>query len=161
MCQLNIRRYRGSMPPKTDWHPISTLVTVQLSAMSGSQIVNQWIRPHFWFVVYADPHTCSQQAPPTDDVIGFEMEFLNPDSSGVATDHFGDDMRGVCIYTCITYLIFKLLCVLGGMVLWCSCVFMYVFLSSLFFHSFSFFSCVLWCSIICKWLLMYIHILEY
>ena len=62
--------------------------------MSGSQYVNQWIRPHFWFVVYADPSTCLERAPLVNDIIEFEMEFLNPDSSGAANDHFGDDLRG-------------------------------------------------------------------
>lgn len=63
--------------------------------MSGSQYVNQWIRPHFWFVVYADPSTCLEGPPPVNEVIEFEMEFLNPDSSGAANDHFGDDLRGL------------------------------------------------------------------
>ena len=68
---------------------------VDLAGMSGSQYVNQWIRPHFWFAVYADPFTCAEEPPPADEAIEFTMEFLNPDSSGAATDHFGDDLRGV------------------------------------------------------------------
>lgn len=67
--------------------------------MSGSQYVNQWIRPHFWFVVYADPSTCLEGSPPVNEVIEFEMEFLNPDSSGAANDHFGDDLRGLQMLT--------------------------------------------------------------
>ena len=69
--------------------------TVNVAGMSGSQYVNQWIRPHFWFVVYADPQTCSKEAPPVNEIVEFEMEFLNPDSSGTATDHFGDELRGL------------------------------------------------------------------
>ena len=62
---------------------------------SGQQYVNQWKRPHFWFAVYADPLTCGKDAPAEDEVMEYEMVFLNPDSSGQATDHFGDDMRGL------------------------------------------------------------------
>ena len=71
--------------------------------MSGSQYVNQWLRPHFWFVVYADPLTCLKESPPVNEVIEFEMEFLNPDSSGAATDHFGDDLRGESVCSQVPY----------------------------------------------------------
>ena len=62
--------------------------------MSGAQYVNQWIRPHFWFVIYADPLTCHNEPPPLNEIVEFEMEFFNPDSSGAPTDHFGDEQRG-------------------------------------------------------------------
>ena len=75
-------------------HNIRLVSAVNITGMSGSQYVNQWIRPHFWFVVYADPATCQSSPPLTNEVIEFEMEFLNPDSLGAATDHFGDDLRG-------------------------------------------------------------------
>ena len=68
--------------------------TVKFDSTIGQQYVNQWVRPHFWFLVYADPYTCDASAPPTDEVIQYEVVFLNPDSSGEATDHFGDDLRG-------------------------------------------------------------------
>ena len=69
----------------------------------GQQYVNQWVRPHFWFLVYADSYTCGPSAPPTDEVIQYEVVFLNPDSSGDATDHFGDDLRGgsACLVMCV------------------------------------------------------------
>ena len=60
----------------------------------GQQYVNQWVRPHFWFLVYADPNTCEPAAPQIEEVIQYEVIFLNPDSNGDATDHFGDDLRG-------------------------------------------------------------------
>ena len=56
--------------------------------------MNQWKRPHFWFVIYGDPSTCDQTTPTENIVLEYKMEFLNPDSSGAATDHFGDDFRG-------------------------------------------------------------------
>ena len=69
--------------------------TGELVQTSGQQFINQWIRPHFWFVIYADQHTCnSSQAPPFSEASEFVMTFLNPDSEGVAQDHFGDDLRG-------------------------------------------------------------------
>ena len=68
--------------------------TVKFDSTIGQQYVNQWVRPHFWFLVYADPYTCEASAPPTDEVIQYEVVFLNPDSSGEASDHFGDDLRG-------------------------------------------------------------------
>ena len=80
-----------SLSPSTS-HPLSR--PVDLKQTSGQQYVNQWIRPHFWFLVYADPDTCRQEAPAVDEVIEYEAVFLNPDSSGEATDHFGDDVRG-------------------------------------------------------------------
>ena len=61
----------------------------------GQQTVNQWLRPHFWFLVYADPDTCDINSPYVDKVIEYEVVFLNPDSWGEATDHFGDDLRGM------------------------------------------------------------------
>ena len=70
---------------------------VSIKETSGQQHVNQWIRAHFWFAVYADPFTCDKDAPVEDEVVEYEMVFLNPDSSGHATDHFGDDLRGQVI----------------------------------------------------------------
>jgi len=72
----------------------SVLITGSLSNTSGEQYVSQWIRPHFWFVVYTDEHTCNLSKPPYVEGVSFEMTFLNPDSAGDATDHFGDDLRG-------------------------------------------------------------------
>jgi hypothetical protein len=80
--------------------------TVDVAAMSGSQYVNQWIRPHFWFVVYADPLTCHEEPPTLNEVIEFEMEFLNPDSSGAATDHFGDEQRGLLLFYSLLVLLY-------------------------------------------------------
>lgn len=65
-----------------------------ISSREGHQFVNQWMRPHFWYVVYADSHTC-EQAPPTDDhVLAYTLYFFNPDAFGDAVDHFGEDERG-------------------------------------------------------------------
>ena len=81
--------------------------TVTVLESSKAKYVNQWIhaRPHFWFVVYADPMTCLTDPPTIDEVIEYEIEFLNPDSYGVANDHFGDDMKGeflcVCVFVCV------------------------------------------------------------
>ena len=69
--------------------------TVELDSTIGQQYVNQWVRPHFWFMVYADPYTCQSTPPTTNEVIQYEVVFLNPDSSGEANDHFGDDLRGM------------------------------------------------------------------
>ena len=74
------------------FRPISHAASIKET--SGQQHVNQWIRAHFWFVVYADLLTCREEAPVEDEVVEYEMVFLNPDSSGQATDHFGDDLRG-------------------------------------------------------------------
>jgi hypothetical protein len=79
---------------------------VDVAGMSGSQYVNQWIRPHFWFVVYADSTTCQSSPPLTNEVIEFEMEFLNPDWSGTANDHFGDDLRGLLLFYCLLVLLY-------------------------------------------------------
>ena len=67
---------------------------MKLTNTEGKQFVNQWLRPHFWFVVYGDQATCNKTAPPDDMVIEYDMQFLNPDSSGEANDQFGDDYRG-------------------------------------------------------------------
>ena len=72
-------------------------LAVKLSNTDGRQFVNQWVRPHFWFVVYGDPSTCDKTAPTNNTVLEYTMEFFNPDSSGAANDHFGDDYRGVCV----------------------------------------------------------------
>ena len=69
--------------------------TVRLDKEHDRHYINQWIRPHFWFVVYSDQHTCEPHPPNIDETIEYEMEFLNPDSSGNATDHFGDNLRGI------------------------------------------------------------------
>lgn len=67
----------------------------ELNTVSGEQVINQWIRPHFWFILYADSYTCNSTSPPPDhEGVQYLMEFLNPDSGGVASDHFGDDLRG-------------------------------------------------------------------
>jgi len=73
----------------------------ELIQLEGQQFINQWIRPHFWFIIYADPHTCnSSEAPPHSlEGVEYEMIFLNPDSAGTASDHFGDDLRGECSLT--------------------------------------------------------------
>ncbi|XP_019864220.1 PREDICTED: integral membrane protein GPR180-like [Amphimedon queenslandica] len=69
--------------------------SVGISATRGQQLVNQWLRPHFWYVVYADPNTCDE-SPPTEDLfIGYTLTFLNPDSEGNANDHFGEDEKGL------------------------------------------------------------------
>ena len=75
---------------------------VDLVESEGSQHINQWKRPHFWFVVYADDDTCGDAAPSENHVIEYELTFLNPDSGGDATDHFGEDQRGVVMmsYCC-------------------------------------------------------------
>lgn len=65
-----------------------------LEDTSGEQYLHQWLRPHFWFVIYADSHTCNATTPPFVEGVAYEMIFLNPDSYGNASDHFGDDMRG-------------------------------------------------------------------
>lgn len=72
-----------------------SFITVKLSKTSDEQFVNQVVRPHFWFVVYVDPWTCNTTRPTDNAVLEYSMEFLNPDSSGVANDHFGDDYRGM------------------------------------------------------------------
>lgn len=69
-------------------------LTGNLEETSGEQYLNQWIRPHFWFVVYADSHTCTTTTPPYVEGVAYEMIFLNPDTYGNASDHFGDDLRG-------------------------------------------------------------------
>lgn len=69
-----------------------------LENTQGQQYVNQWLRPHFWFLVYADPNTCELNSPHPDEVVQFEVVFLNPDSSGEANDHFGDDLRGLVMH---------------------------------------------------------------
>lgn len=82
---------------------LSLLSLVPVFSNAGQQYVNQWLRPHFWYVVYADPNTC-QESPPIDDIhVGYTLTFLNPDSYGVANDHFGEDEKGmyVCMCVCI------------------------------------------------------------
>ena len=56
--------------------------------------MSQWLRPHFWYVVYGDPDTCREAPPPMDEYMGYTLYFLNPDSYGEPTDHFGDDEKG-------------------------------------------------------------------
>ncbi|XP_064394157.1 integral membrane protein GPR180-like [Halichondria panicea] len=68
---------------------------VKVSKTEEQQVVNQWMRPHFWFLVYGEPSTCNTTTPTSNAVLEYRMEFLNPDSSGVANDHFGDDYRGL------------------------------------------------------------------
>lgn len=86
----------------------------------GQQYVNQWVRPHFWFLVYADPNTCGPTPLETNEVVQYELTFLNPDSKGEATDHFGDDLRGLYIVVPESALNFVTLCstcqpnILGG-----------------------------------------------
>ena len=76
--------------------PFPPLFSVTLSNQtSGHQYLHQWLRPHFWFVIYADNFTCDGTPPLENEVIQYEMVFFNPDSSGQATDHFGDDYRGI------------------------------------------------------------------
>ena len=70
------------------------LSSVAVATTSGQQQFSQWIRPHFWFVVYADPSTCGAGEPPSDQVIEYTLTFLNPDSNHMATDHFGEEQRG-------------------------------------------------------------------
>lgn len=73
--------------------------------MSGNQVINQWIRPHFWFILYADQYTCNSTTPPPYyEAVEYEMKFLNPDSGGVASDHFGDDLRGEAVLDVRCYL---------------------------------------------------------
>ncbi len=76
------------------------LYSVKVSKTEGQQVVNQWMRPHFWFLVYGEPSTCNTTTPTSNAVLEYSMEFLNPDSSGVANDHFGDDYRGIIIFPC-------------------------------------------------------------
>lgn len=75
---------------------LRSLFLEPLKEVSGQQFLNQWIRPHFWFVMYADDHTCNKTTPPPyHEAVEYEMTFLNPDSQGSTTDHFGDDLRGM------------------------------------------------------------------
>ena len=46
-------------------------------------------------MLYADDYTCNVTKPPYVEGAEFEMVFLNPDYTGNASDHFGDDLRGV------------------------------------------------------------------
>lgn len=76
----------------------------ELIEVSGQQFINQWIRPHFWFILYADAYTCnSTEPPPVYEALEYEMIFLNPGSGGNASDHFGDDLRGKLL-TCTVIL---------------------------------------------------------
>ena len=68
---------------------------VSIQNAQGEQYVSQWLRPHFWYVVYADPDTCREVPPPMDEYMGYTLYFLNPDSYGEPTDHFGDDEKGM------------------------------------------------------------------
>ena len=94
--KIAMSRFKGNSAKLLNHSLVSHMFSFQvnIAGMSGSQYVNQWIRPHFWFLVYADSATCLSSPPLTNEVIEFEMEFLNPDSSGAANDHFGDDLRG-------------------------------------------------------------------
>ena len=78
--------------------------TVKVSKTEEQQVVNQWMRPHFWFLVYGEPSTCNTTTPTSNAVLEYRMEFLNPDSSGVANDHFGDDYRGELYYNYCWYM---------------------------------------------------------
>ena len=92
VCNSHIRRHtRICACTRTHTHAH----TVRLDKEHDRHYINQWIRPHFWFVVYSDQHTCEPHPPNIDETIEYEMEFLNPDSSGNATDHFGDNLRGI------------------------------------------------------------------
>lgn len=66
-----------------------------ISSKQGEQYVNQWMRPHFWYVVYADPRTCEPELPTEDHTLAYTLYFFNPDSFGDAVDHFGEDERGL------------------------------------------------------------------
>ena len=67
----------------------------ELIEVSGEQFINQWIRPHFWFILFADTNTCnSATPPPSSSPVEYDFTFLNPDSQGDPNDHFGDDLRG-------------------------------------------------------------------
>ena len=68
--------------------------SVAVTSTTGQQQFSQWIRPHFWFVVYADPWTCGGDEPISDQAIQYTLTFLNPDSNHMATDHFGEEQRG-------------------------------------------------------------------
>ena len=60
------------------------IILGELEKLDGQQYLNQWIRPHFWFIVYTDPHTCNTTTPPPYVAMEYEMTFLNPDSQGNA-----------------------------------------------------------------------------
>eukprot|EP00731_Ephydatia_muelleri_P030155 Em0021g678a len=77
-----------------------------VASTSGQQQFSQWIRPHFWFVVYADPFTCGTEEPATNHVIEYTLVFLNPDSNQMATDHFGEEQRGLLTFYCILLVVY-------------------------------------------------------
>ena len=85
---------------------LNQFLPVGIHNIEGQQFVNQWSRPHFWYVVYADPNTCLLETPTEDIFIGYTLKFLNPDSHGIANDHFGEDEKG--IYN--IYVIYNSLC---------------------------------------------------
>lgn len=73
--------------------------SVGIKKNEGNQFVNQWLRPHFWYIVYGDSRTCDPDPPDQDHyTIGYTLTFLNPDSYGEATDHFGEDQKGICTH---------------------------------------------------------------
>lgn len=76
---------------------LTQFLSVGIHNIEGKQFINQWLRPHFWYVVYADPSTCLLEAPIEDTFIGYTLTFLNPDSYGIANDHFGEDEKGTYV----------------------------------------------------------------
>ncbi len=82
---------------------IPNFISVSIRGTEGQQLVNQWMRPHYWYVMYGDARTCDDQLQ-EDYTIGYTLYFLNPDSYGNANDHFGEDQKGITCSTCTSFM---------------------------------------------------------
>ena len=104
-----------------------------ISSKEGEQFVNQWMRPHFWYVLYADPRTCEPNPPAEDHILAYTLYFFNPDTFGDAVDHFGEDERGLTMCPTLHLPLSFSFC-LSGLLL------MYTFLIVLYIAGISFFA---------------------
>ena len=66
-----------------------------LEQKQGQQSIAEWAKPHYWYILYAEPSSCDPGMPSEDNYLSYELHFYNPDYHGNPTDHFGTEQRGI------------------------------------------------------------------
>ncbi|XP_065187859.1 integral membrane protein GPR180-like [Sycon ciliatum] len=66
--------------------------------VAGERTMAQWFEPHFWYVIYADSKTCTDDGTSDTSLVTAELVFLNPDSRGLARNHFSVDTSGLLTF---------------------------------------------------------------
>ena len=76
--------------------------------MTGNFSVNYYVKPNIYHIIYADADTCfadkeSEEGSNQEEetFIQYRLQFLNPDSLGNPTEHFGDDETGELLQACL------------------------------------------------------------